>query len=117
MVTMLDSPGDSVPPDGVKLTPPRLLLADQFRLSCELPVSLTVAIQVQPPPPPVQFPPAQKPVGLTLRMADVEAKTTSLPGRSAAPIKMRQARLSSHLKGQPYRRAGVILSQSRRSRA
>jgi len=97
----------------MKLTPPRLLLAVQSSLPCELPVSLTVAIQVQPPPPLVQFPPALKPVGLTLRMADVEAKTTSLPGRSDAPIKMRQARLSSHLRGQPYRRAGGIFSQSR----
>src|SRR6266849_8922038 len=111
MVTILDSPGDSVPPDGVKLTPPRLLLADQSSLPCELPDSLTVAIQVQPPPPLVQFPPALKPVGLTLRIADVEAKTTSLPCRSDAPSRMRQARPSSHLRGQPYRRPGSILSQ------
>jgi len=117
MVTMLDSPGDSVPPDGVKLTPPKLLLADQSSLPCELPVSLTVAIQVQPPPPLVQFPPAMNPVGLTARMADVEAKTFPFPNRSAAPSRMRQARLSSHLRGQLYRRAGGILSQNRRSRA
>ena len=39
MLTVTDPPGDNLPLAGLKVTPPRLLLAIQSALLCELEVS------------------------------------------------------------------------------
>ena len=46
-VSCADLPGESVPLGGLKVTPPRFVLADQFRSLCELGSSVNVKVHVQ----------------------------------------------------------------------
>ena len=46
-ISCADSPGESVPLGGLKVTPLRFVLADQFRSLCELGSSVKVRVHVQ----------------------------------------------------------------------
>ena len=46
-ISCADLPGESVPLGGLKVTPLRFVLADQFRFPCELGSSVSVNVQVK----------------------------------------------------------------------
>lgn len=93
MLTVVEPPGESVPPAGLKVTPLRAVWTDQGRLPCELAVSLTVALHVQPPVPVGQVLPAVKVVGVTVSVGlpQLQGTWTVLAG----PLKLK-VKLAGH---------------------
>ena len=90
MLTFVELPGARMPPGGLKVTPLRAVCTDQASLPCELVVSLTAAVHVQPPVPLGQLLPAVNVAGVTVSVGlpQLQGTWTVLAGPLKVKVKL-----------------------------